>query len=166
MTETLTHVALRRLNGSTPDPCFTAIPGVFFSTDARDCLVIHDPALGNDVLETNDYGELISPTQFKFKGRFDLVINSGGKKLFPEAIEDKIRPFLPNRFVIAGKKDELLGEKVTLVIETKGKDLDHDLTALLKKIPFENYERPREIVYVDFFPESSGGKIKRKDIKL
>jgi O-succinylbenzoic acid--CoA ligase len=67
MTETLTHVALRRLNGSTPDPCFTAIPGVFFSTDSRDCLVIHDPALGNDVLETKDYGELISPTLFKFR---------------------------------------------------------------------------------------------------
>lgn len=166
MTETLTHVALRRLTGSDPDPNFKAVPGVFFSTNTEGCLVIHDPALGNDVLETNDLVELIGPTQFRFLGRNDLVINSGGKKLIPEVIEEKIRPHLSHRFVVLGKKDKELGEKVTLVIETRGTEVSEEILERLGNISFEKYEKPREVAFVDFFPESSGGKIKRRDIKV
>ncbi len=153
MTETLTHVAIKRLNGSNKTDCFAALDGVKFEIDQRDCLVINAPKLNPDPIVTNDIVELLNDTEFKWLGRFDNVINSGGVKIYPEVLEAKLSAQLQgNRYFVAGIPDDSLGQKVVLVVEGK---------AEVKFDSLEKYERPKEVMFVDKFIETESGKINR-----
>jgi len=163
MTETVSHIALRKINGADSSNEYRAVKGVRFEQDERDCLVIHAPHLQAEPFITNDIVILKNPTCFEWIGRFDNVINSGGVKLFPETIEKKISSFIAQRFYITSKKDEKLGEKVVLVIESeplnelKKQELDIQLSSHLGK-----FEKPREIIFKPRFEETSTGKVKRE----
>jgi O-succinylbenzoic acid--CoA ligase len=113
MTETITHIAARELG----EKVFTVLPDITISYDYRNCLVIHAPRISDDLIVTNDIVELTNEKQFKFIGRFDNIINSGGIKLIPEQIEEKLSGKIAARFFVTGKADEKLGEKLVLVIE-------------------------------------------------
>ncbi len=153
MTETLTHVAIKRLNGSHKTDCFDALDGVKFEIDKRDCLVIHAPELNPEPIVTNDIVELLNDTEFKWLGRFDNVINSGGVKIYPEVVEAKLASQLQGfRYFITGILDELLGQKVVLVVEGQVE---------VKYDSLEKYERPKEVIFVDKFIETETGKINR-----
>ena len=130
MTETLTHIALKKLNGNDKDQYFKALAGIRFGKDERNCLVINAPHISNEDIITNDIVNLMNDKEFEFTGRFDHVINSGGIKLFPEEIEQKLRPWLKQPFFIFGLPDEKLGETVALVIE--GNDSDDIMNLLVK----------------------------------
>ncbi len=69
-------------------------------------------------LSTNDIIQLTDATHFEWLGRHDNVINSGGIKLFPEKIESRIAPLIPQRFFITSEPDSRLGQKAVLVIES------------------------------------------------
>ena len=157
MTETITHIAARRLE----DAAFTVLPDVTISYDDRNCLVIHAPRISEEVIVTNDIVELINENQFVFVGRMDNVINSGGIKLIPEQIEAKLAHSIPNRFFIASKEDEELGQKVILVLEGEHQDLDSTIFQELDK-----YEKPKEIIFIPKFKETPTGKILRKESLL
>lgn len=164
MTETLTHVSLRRINGTQRSEYFEVLHGISISTDNRGCLNIHAPHLDNPNVITNDLVEIISPTQFRWLGRADNVINSGGIKFFPEQIEKKLENIIKSRFIVIGLPDKKLGEKVVLVIETSTqKGYDTLPERIAKKL--ETYERPRDIMFVEKFPETSTGKIIRSKIQ-
>jgi len=162
MTETVSHIALRKINGSDSSDEYRALEGVWFEKDERDCLVIHAPHLQYKPFITNDIVKLKNRNCFEWIGRFDNVINSGGVKLFPETIEKKISSFIAQRFYITSRKDEKLGEKVVLVIESepftelKKQQLDIQLNSNLGK-----FEKPREIIFKQRFDETSTGKMKR-----
>jgi len=164
MTETLTHIALRRLNGSERSVYFTALPGISISTDERGCMVIHAPHLDQPTVITNDMVEIIAPNLFRWLGRIDHVINSGGVKIFPEQVEQKLEGKLKHRFIISSLPDPKLGRKVVLVVEAKtgiGLNLhSENLHALLHP-----YEKPRAIVFLEQFPETGSGKVNRIEIK-
>lgn len=155
MTETVTHVALRKVG----DKGFKVLPNVKIKTDNRDCLVIYAPQLNPEELITNDIVDLISDTEFVWKGRFDNVVNSGGIKLFPEQIESKLISKIQRRFFVAGIPDDVLNEKLVLFIEGGEFKLDASIFEELDK-----YERPKEIIFVKKFFETETGKIKRKEI--
>ncbi|MGL2965788.1 AMP-binding protein [Flavobacterium sp. XGLA_31] len=154
MTETITHIAARKLG----DKAFTVLPHVNISYDDRNCLVIHALRISDDVIVTNDIVELMNENQFVFLGRVDNIINSGGIKLIPEQIEHKLAGKINQRFFIASKPDTELGEKVILVIEGESCHLDENLYDDLDK-----YEKPKEVVFVSKFKETSTGKILRKE---
>ncbi|MBT8280372.1 MAG: AMP-binding protein, partial [Muriicola sp.] len=123
MTETCSHIAVRAVNGSETkakeqqvNP-FKTLPGITVSTDSRNCLVISAPDLEVDSLVTNDLVDLVSENEFRWLGRWDNVINSGGVKLIPETIENKLNPVIESRFTVLGKPDKELGEKLVLVVE-------------------------------------------------
>lgn len=162
MTETVSHIALRRINGSDASEKYMALEGVWFEQDERECLVIHASHLQAEPFITNDIVKLTNKTTFEWIGRFDNVINSGGVKLFPESIEKNLSAFIAERFYIIGTKDERLGEKVVLVIESepfseiKKQKLDIQLNSTLGK-----FEKPREIIFKPLFEETSTGKVKR-----
>jgi len=162
MTETVSHIALRKINGSDSSDEYRALEGVWFEQDERDCLVIHAPHLQAEPFITNDIVKLKNRNCFEWIGRFDNVINSGGVKLFPETIEKKISSFIAQRFYITSRKDEKLGEKVVLVIESepftelKNQELDIQLSSHLGR-----FEKPREIIFKPQFEETSTGKVKR-----
>lgn len=154
MTETITHIAARKIGES----AFTVLPNVTISYDKRKCLVIHAPAISDEIIVTNDLVELVNENQFVFIGRIDNVINSGGIKLIPEKIEDYISKFIEERFFVFGKPDAELGEKLVLVIEGSKKEFDTSFYNDLDK-----YERPKEIVFVPHFKETKNGKILRRE---
>lgn len=154
MTETITHIAARKLG----EKAFTVLPNVTISYDERNCLVIHAPRISDEVIITNDIVELVNENQFIFLGRMDNVINSGGIKLIPEQIEEKLSHKIHSRFFISSKPDKELGEKVVLIIEGEKQDFDDTLYESLDK-----YEKPREIIFKRHFKETPTGKILRKD---
>ncbi|MGC4039549.1 MAG: AMP-binding protein [Flavobacterium sp.] len=154
MTETITHIAARKLG----EKAFTVLPNVTISYDDRNCLVIHAPRISPDVIVTNDIVELVNENQFIFLGRMDNVINSGGIKLIPEQIEEKLAGKIHERFFIASKPDKELGEKVVLVVEGEKQEFDTSLYETLDK-----YEKPKEVLFVKKFKETPTGKILRKE---
>lgn len=162
MTETLSHVAVRRVNGSEASESYQAVGGVRFSQDEYECLVIHVPFLEEDVV-TTDVVNLHNEREFVWLGRRDYVINSGGVKLHPELIEKKLAPYIPYRFFIAGVADSRLGEKVVLFIEkpSDGKLEELDMDSVFRDY-LDQYERPREVIYCDNFVESNLGKLLRQ----
>lgn len=118
MTETCSHVALRRLG----DDEFTALPGFTFSLDPRGCLVINSRTLSFGTLVTNDMVSLSSSQRFRWLGRHDNVINSGGVKIFPEEIEKLIAPLFPSgaRFYVTSRPSAKWGEEAVIVTDATG----------------------------------------------
>ena len=159
MTETLTHVAIKRINGMNKTEIFSALNGITFEKDDRDCLIINAKNINPNPIITNDMVELITKTTFKWIGRFDNIINSGGIKISPEVIEKKMSKIIKNRrFFIAALKDRHLGEKVILVIEGNKINISY--------IDLDKFEKPKEIYFLPKFKESVSGKILRKQTLL
>ncbi len=154
MTETITHIAAKRLT----EKAFTVLPGVTISYDDKNCLVIHAPNISNEVIHTNDLVELVNENQFVFLGRYDNVVNSGGIKLIPEQIEAKLSDKIQARFFVTGVHDEILGEKLILVIESEKLDIDNSIFDKLDK-----YEKPKQIIFNPKFKETNNGKVMRKE---
>lgn len=154
MTETITHIAAKRVG----EKMFTVLPNVTISYDERNCLVIHAPKIiAEETVVTNDLVELINENQFKFLGRIDNVINSGGIKILPEQVEQKLDGKLDRRFFITSKEDKELGEKVILVVEGEKTEIKNSIFDVLDK-----YEHPREIIFLSKFKETENGKFLRK----
>ena len=105
---------------------------------------------------TNDIVEIQNSKQFKWLGRYDNVINSGGIKLFPEQIEAKLTSKLTNRFFISGQPDAVLGTKVILVIEGDKYEIDAEIFNSLSK-----FEKPKHIFFVSQFSETATNKVNR-----
>jgi O-succinylbenzoic acid--CoA ligase len=154
MTETVSHIAAKRVG----DKSFTVLPDVGLTLDERGCLVIDAPKIADQLIVTNDLVELLNPTEFIWLGRIDNVINSGGIKLMPEQIEQKLTKHFERRFFVIGVEDALLGEKLVLVIEGEEYVLPDNIFAKLDK-----YEVPKEIRFISNFKETGNGKIIRKD---
>ncbi len=166
MTETISHIALRRINGPQRSALFTALPGISLSTDRRGCLVIHAPRISEQPLITNDLAELTDNCSFKWLGRYDNIINRGGKKLIPEEIEKKLQPLIPQRFYIAARPDQKYGQVPVLVIESTEAVPDEDKTLLESFAQLCSHdELPTEIIRIPKFAETGSGKIKRERIE-
>lgn len=153
MTETITHIAAKKLGESV----FTVLPNVKIAQDDRGCLMITVPSISDEPIVTNDLVEIIRENQFIFLGRIDNVINSGGVKLIPEQIEAKLIEKLDSRFFVTGLPDPVLGEKLVLVVEGEKQDFTSDFFDVLDK-----FEKPKEIVFVPKFKENENGKLLRK----
>jgi len=162
-TETVTHVALRALNGPQRSDHFTALPGVSFTTDEHDCLVITTPHLSEKEHVTTDIVQLIDATHFRWLGRFDNVILSGGKKLFPEAMETRTAGVIPYAHFFTAVFDERLGQAALLVLETD-RPAEEVLPEVLQKMTkvLDEHELPRRVAAVGTFRRTSAGKVMRE----
>lgn len=162
MAETCSHIALKRLNGFRAENLFTAVPGVKLSQDERGCLIIEAPFLSEKII-TNDCVELNSDKQFKWLGRFDNVINTGGIKVQAEEMEQQISEILHLSCAVVGKPDPLLGQKIILIVES---ETELDLSDLLEQLTphFDKKICPKSFVRVKKLPRNSSFKIDR--IKL
>ncbi|WP_306350269.1 AMP-binding protein [Flavobacterium sp. '19STA2R22 D10 B1'] len=153
MTETITHIAVKKIGVE----AFDLLPHVTIAQDERGCLVIDAPTIASEKVVTNDLVEILNDHQFIWLGRFDNVINSGGIKLIPEKIEEKLQGKINARFFVVGKQDHTLGEKLVLVIEGTEFPIDHAIFSDLGK-----YEQPKEILFSPKFQETESGKLQRK----
>ena len=163
MTETITHVAIRRVNGKDKSNVYTALPNVSFEVDYRGCLVIDAPSLGSSKLVTNDVVTLHDTKSFEWLGRFDNVINSGGVKLHPEKIEQVLRVFIKVPFIICSMPDPALGEQLILVLELDDPKQVANYRDVISELA--SYQRPKKIFTLSKFPLTETGKIKRDGIK-
>ncbi len=169
-TETVTHVALRSLNAAAAEgrefgseTPFTAIGRVGFARDPRGCLVVYTPHLSAGQHVTNDLAELIDDTHFRWQGRHDNVILSGGKKIFPEQLEAKTAGVLPFPHYFTAVGDERLGQAVMLVLET---DLPQDevLPDVIEKVMavLHPHEWPRRVQALRRIQRTETGKVIRE----
>lgn len=154
MTETITHIAAKRLNGKTKSKYFTTLPGVLLTQDERNCLVIKAPYLSSEPVITNDIVELISEHEFKWLGRADFVINVGGLKVHPEEIESKLRDHFQSRIIITSEHDSKLGEHVVMIVESEPFEISKSVFEDLEK-----FEVPKSIYFISKFVEKTPGKI-------
>ncbi len=165
MTETITHIAVKKLNHFEKTPSFyNVLPEVEISIDKRNCLIINGSKVSNETIVTNDVVQLISENEFEWLGRYDNVINSGGIKLHPEKIEHKLSKVIQNRFFVSGISDELLGEKLVLIIEDREGEIsiENVLNHISKVKDLTKYEIPKEVFLVEKFIETGTKKIQRK----
>lgn len=154
MTETITHIAAKRLNGKNKSKYFTTLPGVLVTQDERNCLVIKAPYLSSEPVITNDIVELISEHEFKWLGRADFVINVGGVKVHPEEIESKLRDYFQSRIIITSEHDSKLGEHAVLIVESEPFEISKDIFNHLEK-----FEVPKNVYFIPKFVEKIPGKI-------
>ena len=165
MTETLSHIALRRLNGPEASDWYTPFDGVALSLTDEGCLVINAPAVHEGPLVTNDIAELSppatadSPRRFRILGRKDNVVCSGGIKIQIEEVERLLRPHLHIPYMITKAPDEKLGEQVVLLTESKTVG---DVLALCR-LHLPKYWVPRRILSVDRLPLTETGKPARHE---
>ncbi|MBQ0787523.1 MAG: AMP-binding protein [Oceanihabitans sp.] len=168
MTETITHIAVKKINNfNIENEChaelveashFKTLPNIIITKDKRNCLVIEAPKLSEDKIVTNDVVKLHSETSFEWLGRYDHVVNSGGVKLFPEQIEAKLESVISTRFFITKEEDETLGECIILIVESKSNTIETSVFEGLEK-----FEIPKKIYSVEKFIESDTGKILRQE---
>ena len=164
MTETISHIALKKLNGSDKSNYFTSLGDIKISKDDRNCLTVTGSVTNHATIATNDVVELINSNQFEWLGRYDNIINSGGIKVNPEKIEEIIEQIfleanIQQRFFIHGIEDKLLGKKVALIIEGEKFDTAPLQQILLQQL--EKYSYPKSIIFISQFIETETGKIKR-----
>ncbi|NIF04023.1 AMP-binding protein [Chryseobacterium sp. Tr-659] len=158
MSETLSHIALKQLMPE-PEDFFTVFENVTISLDERGCLKIFAPDVNAETLQTNDLVEIKNDKQFRFLGRIDNVINSGGAKIFPEELEALVKKEIPNEAIFIGLEDERLGQKLILVIEGNESE---ELLNKISEISFEkNYHKPKEIIFIHEIPRTPNGKVNR-----
>lgn len=152
MTETLSHIALRKVG----EEEYQVLEGIKIEVDEKDQLIIKDQKLtGLKSLKTNDIVELKEGNKFVWKGRSDHVINSGGVKIHPEIVEGKLGEIIEKPFFITKKKDEQLGEKLVLIIESDQEE-KYDFKKVLDK-----YEVPKEVIFSSKFNYTDTEKINR-----
>ena len=179
MTETLSHIALRRINGAEASEWYQPFDSVKISQTEEGCLVIDAPLVCAETLVTNDIVEIepyiynkVEKTRFRIKGRKDNVICSGGIKIQIEEVEEFLKPHLEKPFMLAKKKDEKFGEIAVLLTEDEdlkkveatirrllsGKSDDSNKSSESKS---HKYWIPREYLHVDHLPLTETGKPKR-----
>ena len=157
MTETLSHIALRRLSGPEATEWYTPLPGVSLSLTEDGCLVIDAPAVHDGRLVTNDIAEMAPDGRFKILGRKDNVICSGGIKIQAEEVERLLRAHLRVPYMITKRRDEKFGEVVVLLTEG---DVDTARDVCQRVLP--RYWQPRDYVHTDQVPMTETGKPARK----
>ena len=161
MTETLSHIALRRLNGADASYWYTPFPSVKVSLNEDDCLVIDAPLVSPSRLITNDIADLSSGTgssdKFRILGRKDNVICSGGIKIQIEQVERLLHPHLQVPFLITKRPDAKFGEVVVLLTEGTVDEARQVCARVLPK-----YNQPKAYLHVDKIPLTETGKPARK----
>lgn len=176
MTETLSHIALRRINGDEPSEWYQPFDSVHISQTEEGCLVIDAPQVCAETLVTNDVVEIepyiynkVEKLRFRIKGRKDNVICSGGIKIQIEEVETLLKPHLEKPFMLAKKKDGKFGEIAVLLTEDEDiKKVEATVRRLLsdeseKSSDYKKYKYwiPKEFRYVEHLPLTETGKPKR-----
>jgi O-succinylbenzoic acid--CoA ligase len=163
MTETLSHIALRRINGVQCDDYYTPFEGVSVSLNTDGCLVIDAPDVCATTLITNDRAQLAPDgRRFRILGRRDNVVCSGGIKLQIEELERKLRAHIDVPFMVTKRHDPVFGEAVVLLVE------DQDRTkynAICRRV-LSKYECPRQVISVERLPMTGTGKLARHEAEL
>ncbi len=160
MTETCSHIAVRRIG---VDSHYTTLAPTTVCADSRGCLVARLPHLSIGEVTTNDLVDILSPTEFRWRGRIDNAINSGGVKIIPEELEREIADLLDVRYYVGRRPSPTWGEVPVLVVETTNLTDDRRDALLAAMRNRLGIRAPRQIVTLARFDETPTGKVVRVD---
>lgn len=159
MTETLSHIAMRAVNGLNRSEYYKPLDGIAVDTNEQNQLVIHAPKICPETIVTNDIVEMNGHGEFKIIGRKDNVICTGGIKVQIEEVEAFLSPYIIGDFAISSVKDTKFGEAVILVVEKKNPDFN----TFIQNMP--PYWKPKYIFEMTHIPMTQTGKKARAEIK-
>lgn len=162
MTETLSHIGLRKINGKYASEYYTPLPGVTINISEKGTLIIDIPDIADTMIVTNDIAEIKSDGTFKIIGRIDNVINTGGIKVITEELEELLQPYIKGRYAITSIPHPKLGEAIVLLVE---KELNETLTVQYIRKYLPHYMHPQHIVKTSSVPLTRNGKLDRAAIK-
>ncbi len=160
MTETLTHVATRVVSDVAIP--FRAMPGIGIATDENDCLVLEVPYVPLSPIVTQDVVRREGDDTFSLLGRRDWVINSGGMKIFPEALEEVLTPFIKFPFFFTALPDANLGEKLVLLAEAPTTEKAAIMAIAKQHLGANKHHVPKQVSCLDAFVRTQSGKLNRK----
>lgn len=161
MTETASHIAIRKLSGKDASDSYHCLPGISIQKKSNGCLDIFAEEQGK-WLSTTDMVKIMSLKEFKILGRADHVIISGGLKFHPEQLEKKLGSFIRQPVMISSESDDKLGQKLVLIVEgIESEPLKQEIQQSIKQC-FGRYERPKKIFFIKQLPRNANGKIIRK----
>ena len=155
MTETLSHIALRRLNGTDASDWYTPFEQVSIRLSEEGTLIIHAPNVCAEELTTNDIAEINEEGKFRILGRKDNTINSGGVKIQIEQVEGLLKKHLDIPFQITARKDAKFGEIVVLIYN-KVENEANIRQVCENTLP--TYWVPKAYIPVDELPMTGTGK--------
>jgi O-succinylbenzoic acid--CoA ligase len=163
MAETCSHIAVRRLNSQNFQTDYHVFPGITIGIDNRDCLFIKADYLP-EIIITNDLVKLTSPSSFKWQGRYDNLISSGGIKIAPEEVEAIIRNKIGLDCAIIGVPDKKLGQRLLMVTEKI--DVQNRIQSIRSKLEklLPSKLLPKEILSIEKFPRNKAFKLDRKKL--
>jgi O-succinylbenzoic acid--CoA ligase len=176
MSETLTHIAIKRINGSEKEDFFNTLEGVDIQLNEESCLMIKSKTTDGQWITTNDVAEIINGSSFVLHGRIDNVINSGGVKIQLEKVEKAVDSVLKKlktdeqklngRYFVFSLPDEKLGERLIFVLEketnaafpSRDDATKIDILQGFKEI-LPKFEVPKEVFFLEKMLETPTGKI-------
>ena len=150
MTETVSHIALRPIN----EEIYTTTGDTEVDIDENQLLKIKGSITDHKWLVTNDVVSLVSKYLFRWIGRKDFIINSGGIKANPEAIESQLKDKVSGEIMIASLPDEKLGRKIILLLEGTEQTIDFSI--------LDRYHKPKACYFDQHLIKTSNGKIDRR----
>lgn len=169
MTETASHIALRKVDGK--EFSFKTMDGISVEVNEDGCLVVNMPE--GETLTTNDIAELTGPDTFLILGRADNTVISGGIKIRPEELEGRLGPFIAFDYCISSVPDKKWGEKLVMVVETPSEDIDEELLRAAVMVRLKQYRKilelgvksPKDVVFMSSLPRTSKGVVDRLSLR-
>lgn len=164
MTETVSHVALRRLNGVDINEDYKILDEVVIGTDARGCLWVRGPMTEHEVVQTNDLVTIKDSRSFTWQGRADSVINSGGVKIQLDKVDRVVEQVMvdlncSNPFFSWYQSDEKLGQKLILIVSANLADFDVGSVIATMSKYLSAYEVPKHVYFAEEFELTASGKV-------
>jgi O-succinylbenzoic acid--CoA ligase len=156
MTETISHVAIRKIGS----PSYQTLNGVTLETISGQSY-LSDSVLSIHKMALTDQLELQDSEHFKWIGRTDFAILSGGIKIHPELLEAELSTYIDEPFIVAGLPDKELGEKCVVIIESTLRNYLIDKIKEISLDSFGKYAVPKAIYYHSMIRTASE-KINRK----
>jgi len=165
MTETVSHIALRRLNGPETSEYYIPFPSVKLSLSPDNTLIINAPLIADSILITNDIAELHPDGRFRILGRKDNIINSGGIKIQIEQLENILRTIISSNFAVTSVNNPELGEVVVLLIEKQNESLCIDTIKDQINLIVPKYHCPKYVFATGKIPLTGSDKTDRSACK-
>ena len=162
MTETITHIAASKL--SVPKKPFHALDGIHLEVDREGCLVVDAPDITDQLIHTNDLVEMHDEKTFTYLGRRDNVINSGGIKISPEVVEQKLAHHIRFPFFLFGIADEVLGQKLIMVVEGNDDQSEEVEKKMAACEALDKFEVPKALYFVSGILRNNGKYLRAKTV--
>lgn len=169
MTETASHIALRKVDSE--DGTFRTLEGITVDVNREGCLIVNMP--DGKSLTTTDLAELYGSREFRILGRADHTIISGGIKIRPEELESRLGPFIAYDYCLSSVPDRKWGERVVMVVEVPGENIDKDLLRASVEVRLRQYRKilelgvksPKEVIIVSSLPRTVKGTVDRMELR-